>query len=252
MTAARGDLLIEQILDGRDGSKCGTLSNELLTEFWRGYPIERLRPLLRHPDDEVVEAGAFLARELVGLIGPVMEDVRLLLDHRSADVRFDAIGAVLDNVTDDREMLAHAMLKVRDDAERVRWNAMRFAALADERQLEVALPYLGEAATAFAQTGLLARDAAAEDERQIVRSGLSHGDPVVRRWAVAAAARLANDELLSSAAGLPIGRSPTSRRRSSRASTSSAQRAEAERAAGGAMAAGSRSKHACYMLRVML
>lgn len=201
MTGQRGDQLIEQILEGGDRSDPGTLANELLTEFWRGYPIERLRPLLRHADDDVVEAGAFLAQELVGLIGPVIDDVGLLLDHRSPDVRFDAIGAVLDNVTDDGETLAHAMLKVRDDADSVRWKAMRFAALADQRQLEAALPHLGEAAPAFAESGLLLGEAAAADHRQIVRTGLSHGDPIARRWAAAAAARLADHELLSEAAG---------------------------------------------------
>ncbi len=197
---SRGDLLVQQILDGA-AAESGALENDLLSEFWSGYPIERLRPFLRHSDPEIVEAGAFLAEELPGLIGPVMEDILPLLDHASSDVRFSIVGVVLDNVIDDGETIARALLAIRDTESGVRWMALRFALLADQGQLESALPFLApDVRAALAKSGLLDRDAAAVDDWRKVRNGLEDRDELVRRWAAAAAARFAHRELLADAA----------------------------------------------------
>jgi hypothetical protein len=194
----RGDLLVQQILQNETESDPGALANELLDEFWRGYPIENLRPLLRHSEREVVEAGAFLAQELVGRIAPVIDDVRRLLDHESFDVRFDALGAVLDNVSDDGEAIAHAMMLMQDPHESVRWKALRFALLADDHQLAAAVPYLEpDVRVALEQSGLMC---AIDEGWHKVKPGLQDPDDRVRRWSAVAAARCANAELLSEAA----------------------------------------------------
>jgi len=200
---SRGDLLVQQILD-KVSAEPGALANDLLSEFWRGYPIDRLRPLLRHPDTEIVETGAFLADELPGLMGPLMDDVVPLMDHPSPDVRFLMLGAVLDNVVNDGEVIARAMLLVHDPHSSVRWTALRFVLRADQEQLESAVPFLPEVSrTALEESGLLDRQEAAADDWARVRSGLNSADELVRRWAAAAAARFEQQELLSEAVESP-------------------------------------------------
>jgi hypothetical protein len=198
---SRGDLLVERILRSETETEPGVLANDLLDAFWSGYPIEHLRRLLRHPDSEVVEVGAFLAQELVGLIAPVMDDVRPLLGHASFDVRFDALSAVLDNEREDGETIARALMMAQDSHRSVRWKALRFASLADRQQLEAAVPCLAPAARlALESSGLLDGLYGEAGVRRKVRDAIDNADELVRRWATCAAVRSADTELLAKAA----------------------------------------------------
>lgn len=192
--SVRGDQLIAQILATPGSSQ--ELANDLLIEFNQGYPVAALAPLLRHPNDEVAEAAAWLASEMPGRLGPLTTPAASLLAHERPSVRFFAIDVVLDNVADDGELVAAALGLISDVHDGVRWKAMRFATLADETQLRAAASFLNEHdGVALHASGLLVADVGADQEHK-VRAGLAATDSVLRRWAAASAARLGSEALL--------------------------------------------------------
>ena len=86
-----------------------------------GYPVEKLIPLLRSDDDEIVTAGAFLAEELGAKAAPLMLDLTRLLGHRARWVRSDMLDAVLAAATiGDGRSIAQAVALVNDSEQTVR------------------------------------------------------------------------------------------------------------------------------------
>jgi hypothetical protein len=192
--SARGDDLIRRIL-GRPSS-AQELANDLLIEFNRGFSVTALAPLLSHPNDDVAEAGAWLASEMPGRLGALVEQAASLVRHERPEVRFFAIDVVLDNVAHDGKILAAALLLITDEHSGVRWKAMRFAELADGTQLQAAAPFLSERyGAALRKSGLLAEEVDV-DREEMARAGLASTDSVLRRWSAAAAARLGSEALL--------------------------------------------------------
>lgn len=192
--SARGDHLIEQILAAPSSSQ--ELANDLLVEFNRGYPVAALARLLSHPNDDVTEAGAWLASEMPGRLGPLTGRAASLVGHQRPGVRFFAIDVVLDNVADNGELVAAALGLINDVDDGVRWKAMRFAMLADDAQLRTAKSFLNEhEREALGASGLLSGDGG-EHQEQRVKAGLDASDDVLRRWSAAAAARLGSEALL--------------------------------------------------------
>ena len=55
--------------------------------FLEGYPIDKLKNLLKSSDDGVVLDGLFLCSEIGKLSNELMEEVKLLLNHADNDVR---------------------------------------------------------------------------------------------------------------------------------------------------------------------
>lgn len=173
----------------------GEAVNRLLSAFSGGYSLENLRALLRNANDDVAEAGAFIAAELGTKFAPLTGELPAMLRHRSVRVRLYALDAVLNAVENDRKILAEAIGLVLDDEKRVRWKALRFLSRATEEQLRS-----GAEATEDRQLakliGWIANLPSMQMERakREAKAALASEDAIRRRIAAVAAARLAPDD----------------------------------------------------------
>lgn len=163
-------------------------TNKLLRAFFAGYPIERLRLVLRSDDDDAVRAGAWIASELGVAAAPLINDVSPLLRHPLKLVRFFAVDAVLAAASaDDGEVIAQAVGLIEDAEEAVRWKVLHLLARASSDQLAAALVRASRADLAGRLRWLAAEPLRLED----VVTRLD-GDRLDRMFAVAGAARLAS------------------------------------------------------------
>jgi len=187
-----GDRLLEHILAGGNDSA----ANALLNEFFRGYPIARLRLLLQSKDENAFKAGAWIASELGRSIGPLVRELPQLLDHPSRYVRFFVLDAILAGATDEHgEAVARAVLSIRDPDEAIRWKALRILARATKDQLAGSMPYLDDSSVPTLLTWLLSLRDTKMDAQDIV-TRLDNRDPLIRMFAVAAAARFNRYDLI--------------------------------------------------------
>lgn len=149
MTAdpAKAAALIERII--ASGDEDGKASNDLLKEFFRGYPLENLLPLLRSEDDEVVRSGAFIAGELGEKARPLLAELVRLLGHQDGWVRSDMLTAVgLAATSGDGEALAQAIALVNHSDGGTRSKALDLLTWLDRARLAVAEGHLSDPETA--------------------------------------------------------------------------------------------------------
>ena len=192
MGTERADRLLRNIQDGRNGKAV----SELLEEFLAGYPLENLRLLLHSKNDDTVKAGAFIASELGGRFSPLMNEVVHLLEHPVSSVRFDALDIVLDNATHEHgEIVADAVMLACDPIEAIRWKALRFLAHATETQLRAGAQAFGNNEIAILVSWLIQLNSLQiEQAKAHTVTALDGEDPLVRKFAAVAAARLASDD----------------------------------------------------------
>ncbi|HKF20320.1 MAG TPA: hypothetical protein VKE93_02060 [Candidatus Angelobacter sp.] len=188
----RADNLLNQIMKDPGSSQVDVLSNDLVKEFYRGYPLMNLWPLLHSPDAALVSAGVWIASELGALGQPLLEDVSPLLRHPEKDVRFDAINCLLVWATPSHAAELASIIKLMDDPERsVRWKAMDFLARASNDQLRAGLLDLQvDQPDSGHVRGLqwLFSQEALDAER--VTTALQSQDAVLRKYAAVAARRI--------------------------------------------------------------
>lgn len=186
----RGDVLLARVLqDGDDAS-----ANELLNEFFAGYPVERLRLLLGSNVDHGVRAGAWIASELGSRIEPLIDEVAKLLHHESRYVRFFALDSVLMGAGPNAApILAAAVELVEDPDPALRWKAMGFLANASREQLAASARHLGRSPLGDLVRWLLR--SVASGDTPAIESRLGNEASPRRLFAVVAAARLAPSDL---------------------------------------------------------
>jgi hypothetical protein len=184
------DELFEQVRAGRNGEA----ANLLLREFFHGYPIERLRDLLRSDNDDVVASALFIAGELYEQAAPVMDEVARLLDHPDWELRFDAADAVAYVASSEHgAAIAKAVRLVRDQDERVRWRALRLLGNQPQDKLAASLPWVEDSELRELLSWLLAGEDSEAYKREVV-ARLRGADRLARMFAGAAASRLADTD----------------------------------------------------------
>lgn len=136
-------LTSEQLLERVCADGDETSAHALLSAFFGGFPVERLREVLYSENDDAVRAGAWLASELGSKVAPLVSDLALLLKHPSRYVRFFTVDAVLTGATEQEgDAIAKAVELLEDGDAAVRWKATNFLARASSSQLRSSLPYL--------------------------------------------------------------------------------------------------------------
>jgi hypothetical protein len=187
--AARGDALIEHIL--KFGDTGGEISNDLIGEFYKhGYPVEKLIPLLRSGDDEIIKTGAFLAEELGAKAAPLLPELVRLLDHPDAWVKSGVLGAVLVAANDkDGEIMGGAVSLITDDQYSIRRKAFELMTRAGAIPLAAGVPYVKDREIADLLEWVLEVDSESRDDDEIA-SRLREPDGLRRLFAVVAAARV--------------------------------------------------------------
>ena len=186
--------LLERILAEPDPNsrKVGVLTNRLLAEFHRGYPIENLRPLLRSKDERVINTGVWIASELGEKGKPLLSDVSPLLAHPLKKPRFFAIDCILLWAGPSNKSDVASVIALLDDAEAaVRWKAMDFLSRASREQLQAALSHLAVKEPQSRHVGglqwLLGSDASNPKE---VIAALQSKDSLIRKYGMVGAVRM--------------------------------------------------------------
>jgi hypothetical protein len=183
----RGDYLLARILGGDETG----LGNELLDECWGGYPVERIRALLRSDVASAVKSGAFIASELAKLSRPLLSDVEPLMNHQDTWVRGDAIDTVnLAATADHGEIVARAIEHITDSDRSIRFSAFTLLAASARERLEAANGFIHDIDVKEALRSVL-------DEETTVPSGELHrrlvdGSRLVRLFGLVSAARISD------------------------------------------------------------
>ncbi|UBU13139.1 hypothetical protein [Nonomuraea gerenzanensis] len=195
MQTRTGDDLIQLLLTrSADDDVVGPAANDLLDEFWAGYPVTNLTRLLHSGDDKLVRTGAWLLSELGELGGSLIGEVPALLSHPLRQVRFFAIEAVLLNgQTWHGPLIAQVMNLSTDGDSAVRWKVLGFLAEASTDQLRAGAVSLGPGRVKEPAEWLVRHDDEQPDPRDVV-ARLEGPDQVARLFAAAAAARWAEED----------------------------------------------------------
>jgi hypothetical protein len=187
------DAIIQRILNGSSSADYDDLKLQLLEEFLHGRPTTDLLPLLRSKNDSAVQVGIWIASEL-GVSGrPLVTGILPLLSHTDPTVRFFALDCVLAWASGaEAPALSSAVVLIEDPHSAVRWKALHVLSLASPTHLAIARAGIDS-------TGVSARHAAlltwllGEDAQNPVKvlAQLQDSNPLVRKYGVVAAARLA-------------------------------------------------------------
>lgn len=181
----RGDELVDRLCGGGDGDP-----NDLLAEIRRGYPISSLRPLLRSQRETAVKAAAWIVSELGKGAAPLLPDVAPLLRHPARVARFFGLEIVLVNASPVQGEIIMMALRLIDDPDAaVRAKALEFLPRWTRPQLQAALRHATDIKLARLIKWLL--NAATPEHVDQILVMLEDADPTTRRFAAAAAARIA-------------------------------------------------------------
>ena len=175
----------------RAGHVDGLEVDQLLTAFWSGYPLQKLRELLNSENPEVVAIATWILWELSDKGAPLLDKCRDLLSHSHSNTRFFVLDTILVNATPERaDLIAGALQLLDDDNAGVRWKALDFASRLSRAELEAVcrfkMPYRYQSHLEW----LLQVDL--DPERKEVIARLQSDDFQERRFGAIAAARMAH------------------------------------------------------------
>jgi hypothetical protein len=182
--------LIKEIVCNAADSQDTTLANELLREFHRGYPVENLRGLLRHEDEQVVKTGIWILSELGRKGRSLFYEAYALLTHPSRYVRFFAVDSMLTCATEAEPDALGMVVSMLEDVDGVvRRKVLDFLYRASVDQLQGALRYHEKLqAESTHVIGLRWLVSGGLNQHELV-SLLKSEKPLVRKYVVVSAAR---------------------------------------------------------------
>jgi hypothetical protein len=190
----RTEELIETLTTRPESAEDGVLANDLLREFHRGFPVERLRPLLQSKNARVVRAASFIADELGAKATPILDAVFDLLNYPDRHVRGDVIGSMLTCTTAKNQPQIAAVISLLDDSDwPIRWKTMEFMSLASLEQLRAGLRHL-ESSKPDSGHVLGLRWLTSEGGTNIgqINAWLQSSNPLEKKYGVVAATRVAS------------------------------------------------------------
>lgn len=195
MDTANADLLMKAILKGEHPS---ALPNQLLREFFRGYPLSNLKHLLESGSEPVVKAGVWILSEL-GARGRVfLKQAENLLNHPNAYVRFFAIDSALTCATpSEPEFVTKIVEHLNDSTRSVRLKAMDFFLRVSESLLKAGQAKLADDPRMVSYSRgieLLLGKGGNFSELSVVLKSCSH---LERKFAVIAIGRLGDEGLIT-------------------------------------------------------
>jgi hypothetical protein len=183
--------LIERIAVAPEHDRVGTLSNELLREFHRGYPLDDLRQLLKSNDEQLVAIAAWITSELGANCRPLLPDVVPLLTHPMQRIRYWALDSLFWTLPQNGCDLAHAVRLLRDSEEGIRRKVLDLLFRLSNEQIEAAYQCKQEGVLESSLRDglgwLLSADSLVPTK---VESVLRGRDSTLRKFGAVAAARL--------------------------------------------------------------
>ena len=185
------ETMIAQVLNPDYENSDGRLSNDLLDEFHRGYPIENLKLLINSDLLSARGTAAFIATELGLKVTPLLKEIASLLDMPTPRARYDAMETLWKCSTHRDGWAMGAVLHCLEDPwPGVRSGAIDAVRLADRKALLAGFKYLKTECpeTVYSLFG----NAFLRVERgkmEVLESLMKHEDPIARRFAVGLATR---------------------------------------------------------------
>jgi hypothetical protein len=200
--ADEGSALIARLLAHPDRAS-GEDFNVLLSLFFRGLSITKLRELLECPNDRLIAGGLFIAEELGAKASPVLRQIVNCLDSHDPKIRQSAYSTVATcSSLSDPGSFAHVTLGMRDADPGCRKIAILWMMRVDESILAAALHELEDKALdPQVQEGLRLLIENQGDAGRTT-NWLQDHSPAMRKIGVISAGRLgqAHPDLLQSAA----------------------------------------------------
>ena len=136
------DEMIEALLRDRPEAADGRIVNDLLSEFWRGYPIENLRRLFVPP---ARGDAAFLVSELGEKARPLIREIAELVSDERPRIRGDAISALSMCTTwEDGWAVSKIVMALGDPHDGVRRMATGALRYMESKTLQAGFEYLHE------------------------------------------------------------------------------------------------------------
>ena len=173
----------------------GGFTQELLSAFYKGFPIENLRTLLASENKETKSLAVYLVYELGDRLHPLISEITELLEHESPSYRFDAIIALTECTTkNDAAALGQIVLRFDDCDTFVHRGVMQFVQVAKGWQLRLGVQesarqkpegVFADLPKILFSTTPSGRVPLAEK----IKAFLGHSEPVARRFGVALALR---------------------------------------------------------------
>lgn len=193
MANQRGNELVDDLLANPEEFDRRGRSYDLLQEYFHGFPLETLRPLLKNRDALVQRAAAFVGSELGKKAAPLVDDFVPLISSGNRYLAYHAMevlvvcarGALADR-------FSHVLKALECDDEVLRALAMRLVSRADLAQIGAAASALGAARLDAAHDrGLFVLRQADQATAEGVEALLDAPWPLDRKYGGIAARRLA-------------------------------------------------------------
>lgn len=136
---------VEKMMDYIRKGGNRSAGNDLLDEFFCGYPVVNVLQMLEGPEHALVSTGAFIASELGHSAAPIVADLEPYLNHPLVQVRFDLIDSIL-LCAEPRHgsVIAAALLLVNDNEKVIRSRVLFWLARIGRGQLLASLEFLGD------------------------------------------------------------------------------------------------------------
>ncbi|WP_282611188.1 HEAT repeat domain-containing protein [Pelagibius sp. Alg239-R121] len=179
--------MIEAILAGEDVD-----AFELIGAFYRGYPVKNLSKLLCSNYKPAVAAGAYIANQIGNMLQPCIDELTVLLNDESVQIRSDVIfglGACA-NVRHE-EALGRLLLALGDPDPFVHRAAiLSIARNRDDTRLAYGARAAAKLApgTVFEEIAEVFRSSERVDT-ETLKQLIRHQNPIARRFAVGVACR---------------------------------------------------------------
>jgi hypothetical protein len=192
---ATAQALIDRLLKDPKDPSVGRIANDLLREFWNGYPLSPLRELLHNPDEDVFRAALFILSELAHKGRPLLDELPRLLSHPMAHARLEAVESAMtatEATQADAPIIAQVVSLLDDPEKNVRSVTRHFITVASDEKLEVGLAHLQKTAPGGAHTDGLRwlLSPGAQNAKEVITK-LAAPARTDRYYALAAASRLA-------------------------------------------------------------
>jgi hypothetical protein len=182
--------LIDQIQSNPLSGQIGSISNELLRAFHRGYPLDELGRMLESADNDVIAIAIWITSELGKGCKPLLPKVVPLLDNPLRRVRFWALDCLLWLSPEKGCDIARGLAMIGDPEPGIRRKVLDLLSRLSTGQLEAALKCSDENASASDKANglrwLLSEDAFLGDR---IMHALKTSNGNVRKYAAVAAAR---------------------------------------------------------------
>ena len=200
-----GEQLIQELLANPSKFDHRGRAYQLLQEYFRGLPLETLRPLLSNEDAIVKKAAVWVVSELGKDASTLIHDVIPLLQESDRRIKYHALESVMVcSVDENVDEFVHVARALESDDEEIRRLAMRLIGNANTTQLVAAVKLLrsGSDLDRLHEQGLSAvLKAQSLDIGQIHRM-IASEKPLVRKYGAIAAKRTfhKHPELIAAAA----------------------------------------------------